>query len=160
MYIFGADPGATGGIVLLEDDGDILNWWPMVGDDPKKGSYIDAVEEASILKKTSKILWAVEVAQAMPGNGACSMFTYGMGYGKLLGALEISSIPVQPIRPAKWTKEMLHGLPANLEGKNRNIQAARNLAPDFISRITPRSKPHLGLVDAYLIAEYGRRNFT
>lgn len=153
MLIFGADPGKTGGIVAIEADGGwINNYWPM-------SQFCDAIEE-SILerKKQNKILWVVEKAQAMPKNGAVSMFTYGTGYGKLLGALEVTRSFYKLVSPRTWTKELFQGQIAVLEGKLRNIKACKLLAPEFCEAITKRTKPDMGLVDAYLIAEYGRRH--
>ena len=58
-----------------------------------------------------------------------------------------------PVRPQEWQRVMLAGQPAGSE----YLVAAR-LWPQAEWRVSERSrKPHGGLVDAALIAEYGRR---
>lgn len=150
MLIFGVDPGKTGAFIALDESGKIIKYWPA-------SQLLNAVTMATCFEER---LWVVEAAQAMPKNGAVSMFNYGTGYGRILGALEASGMPYQLVRSAKWTKDMLAGIESNVEGKERNIRAARNLQPDFIKDITKRTKPDMGLVDAYLIAEWGRRHYV
>lgn len=130
-----------------------MSYWPA-------SQLLEAANCSVRWLSNEQVLWVVEAAQAMPKNGAVSMFNYGCGYGRILGVLEALKIPYQLVRSSKWSKPMLAGIESNVEGKERNVRAARNLNPEFVQAITKRTKPDMGLIDAYLIAEWGRREFT
>lgn len=149
--IIGIDPGKTGGVVFLDLEGNV-----------KEVIFGTALQDLvpSIQIRTPSFAY-VEKAQAMPKNGAVSMFNYGQGFGEILGVLYALKVPFELVPPAKWSKVMLAGIPTSLEGKKRNALAATRLYPGFDLRASVRcKKPHEGLVDALLIAEYGRRTNT
>lgn len=102
----------------------------------------------------------IEKAQAMPGQGVSSMFNYGTGFGKLLGWMEALKLPHTLVTPREWTKEMHKGCTGE-NAKEKSLQAAKRLFPHMKLEATERSKkPHAGIVDALLIAEFGRRLMT
>lgn len=97
----------------------------------------------------------VEKAQAMPGNGSVSMFTYGTSFGRIIGWLETLGVPMTLVPPQTWQKMMHMGCTG--KPKDRSRQAVRRLFPR--ENLIPHGciKLHDGLADAMLIAEYGRR---
>lgn len=149
--ILGIDPGKNGAMVLLTEDA-------LVVDVLYGLEYIQA--SLHFLKEyQSQGLFAfVEKAQAMPKNGAVSMFNYGQGFGEILGMLYALSIPFWLVPPRQWTKEMFAGTGGNLKPKQRAALAAQRLFPKLDLRPSERcKKPHEGAVDGLLIAEFGRR---
>ena len=101
----------------------------------------------------------LEAASARPGQGVSTMFKFGRVYGLAEGGLAVLRIPYELVNPAKWTKTMLAGVEG--DGKARNTVAAKRLFPSLDLRANPKCKvPSAGIVDAILIAEYGRRQQT
>lgn len=150
-FFLGVDPGKTGGYVLLDQFGSHVSHAVM-------GTLWDFV---SFIQDTdmARLFVTVEKAQAMPKNGAVSMFNYGLEYGKLLGALGALQIVFQTVSPGIWTKTAHQGLSRKLDPKERSREAAERGWPGLDLRGTMKcKKPHEGLVDAILIAEYGRKS--
>lgn len=89
-----------------------------------------------------------------PGAQAlCSMWD---SYGAIRGILESRSIRHHRITPQQWQKRMMPGC-AKGDTKPAALAKAQSLWPHESWLVTPRStKPHEGLIDAALIAEYGR----
>ncbi len=155
--IVGIDTGKTGGIAQLMHNGEIV--WAT-----SMPSMQELVEELCILRDSSAcgLFVFLEKAQAFPGQGVVGMFNYGDHYGQLQGILIALRIPYELVPPQTWTKSMLSGTvaPRSAEkkikkDKSRNIEAARRLFPTLEE--LRKAKPHTGIVDALLIAEYGRR---
>jgi hypothetical protein len=65
--------------------------------------------------------------------------------------------PVEVPAPT-WQKVMLEGVLGD-DTKDRALVAARNLWPDANFTMERARKPHDGVVDALLLAEYGRRTW-
>lgn len=153
MLILGIDPGKSGGFVALDSTGHVVH----MKHDISSASCTKSVL-AHLQMENMRIFAYVEKAQAMPKNGAVSMFNYGQGFGEILGVLSALAIPFELVPPSAWTKAMLSGVPASATGKQRAALAASRLFPGVDLRASERCKvPHYGLVDSLLIAEYGRR---
>ncbi len=151
MIILGIDPGKSGGCVFLHQDGDLVEM--MVGTDPYELSY-----KIKALYKVHQIKAIIEKAQSFPGNGAHHMFNYGTGYGEILGVMAALEIPFTLVHPNLWSRTMLTGVQVAAKPKERNLIAFKRLYPKLDLRGSDRAKKqHEGLVDALLIAEYGRR---
>lgn len=151
-FIIGIDPGQKGAVVCIDSRG-VVRWAHVMPDNPAILShYLDYGKS-----KGSPLHVFVEKAQAMPGQGVSSMFNYGVGFGTILGLLVAKNIPHTLVQPRQWAKAMHVGTKAQ-EPKKRSLEACQRLAPSLNLLATPRSKvAHIGIVDAYLIAEYGRR---
>ncbi len=152
--VVGIDPGKQGAIALLSNDPNTCLYW-LLSDIEEEGPGAFA----AIIKDYNVQHAYIEKAQAMPNQGVVSMFTYGMGFGKLVGWCEMMALPYTLVPPKTWTKELHKGC-SGADAKAKSEQAARRLFPKELLRPTERSKKlHPGLVDAVLIAEYGRRVF-
>lgn len=95
----------------------------------------------------------MENVHAMPGQGVCSMFSFGRAAGAADGALAVSlrsEIEVEYVTPQKWQqwyrKEL--GIPKEEEFDARAI--ALKLLPDY-SELFRRKKDH-NTADAILLA--------
>jgi len=145
--ILGIDPGLKGGFALLGLDSPVL--YPM----PKT-----LMEVADWLERYNPSYVYLEKGQCFPKNGAAGMFNYGKHCGELVGLLTMAKIPFEEVTPAVWTRAMYGGV----RGGDPKVKA--KIA---VSRIFPHldlipegcRTPHKGLIDALLIAEYGRRDY-
>lgn len=110
-----------------------------------------------VLEATSAVLVVIEKAQARPGQGVSSMFNYGTGFGRLLGWCEAFLVPHMLVTPQQWAKAMHVGTGKG-DPKERSLEAALRLFPDVAMTVGKSKKPHKGIVDALLIAEWGWRH--
>lgn len=154
--ILGCDPGLQGGLAILSDDGVITEPMPTVK--AKKGELLNLAELTRWLKEQLPIDRAyLEMVSARPGQGVSSTFKFGRGYGAIEGILTALGIPYQLVTPQAWTKVMHQGIEA-ADPKAKSLIAVSRLFPGFDLRASDRSRvPHDGMVDALLIAEFGRR---
>lgn len=148
MIICGIDPGQTGGIAIVNDDAHDVSVAVMPDSVLSFIAFMRAVAPSHV--------W-IEKAQAMPKNGVVSMFRYGLHFGELIGAISALGYPHTQVRPWDWCRAMHIGASGG-SAKCRSLETARRLFPHVDLRGGPKAKkPHAGIVDALLIAEYGRR---
>lgn len=93
----------------------------------------------------------LEKAQAMPKNGAVSMFNYGTGFGTLIGVLTALQLSHTLVPPRAWTKIMHLGCTGD------NPKAKSKQAFERIFQPGLFTAKNEGIIDAALLAEYGRR---
>lgn len=104
-------------------------------------------------EKDLEVFCVVEHVNAMPGQGVTSCFSFGQNFGFILGLLTAFRIPYELVRPQKWKKEF-----SCTSDKNTSIEVAQRLFPGVDLRKTPKcTKPHDGVCEALLLAEYARR---
>jgi hypothetical protein len=93
-----------------------------------------------------------------PNNSRTPSTAYSVAssFHSLRGFFDTKFLPFERITPQSWQKAMLGKVPAG-KTKEYALNKARELWPDETFYATPRCKtPHQGIVDAALIAEYGR----
>lgn len=158
--ILGIDPGLNGGIAVMQENGELLHYSRMpikqervLSPKRKKRSrMIDVTGIAAILAQYEPTNIFIERAGARPGQGVVSMFTFGMGYGMILGlcmAME-GAICTDVVTPQRWQKQLMVGLDHIEDTKVRALAKFQQLYPEL-------DVTHDGIVDAVLIAEYGRQ---
>jgi crossover junction endodeoxyribonuclease RuvC len=146
MRVCGIDPGLEGAMAVVENGK--LVALELLTPTLNLGLLSDW------LRNNRVGLVGLEKAQAMPGQGVSSMFSYGVGFGFIQGILQEARFPHRQIPPAKWAKWAHQGCAAGLP-KARSLEAARRLFPEQTFLASERSKkPHVGLIDAALIAAY------
>lgn len=148
-YIIGIDPGKAGGIAILSLDGRELKYIPMA----EGFELADFLDEFKLMHEIVRVY--IEKSQSMTGNSAKSMFTYGVGFGKILGVLETLKISYDLIPPLKWQRKMIPGCKKGETKKTAYIKA-KQLYPHETFVLAGCRTFHDGIVDAVLIAEYGR----
>jgi crossover junction endodeoxyribonuclease RuvC len=160
--VCGIDPGLSGGLALVGKDGLIVE--PMPCYDAKKGKtskrYLDLPKLAEWFKAHQGEIRIVFIEQPgyRPGQAVQSGATVGRNFGVIEGMLAALEIPYQIVTPQSWMKQMHAGLPT-MDTKARSVIAASRLFPGVDFRASERSRnPHEGMVEACLIAEYGRRS--
>lgn len=165
LRIVGIDPGLDGGLALLTPDGLLLEVMPTLGSKRSKGGKtaargcqreVDAAKVAELLRAWNPTHAILEKVGARPGQGVRSMFTFGVGVGVVKGVLGTLGIALTEAAPQAWQKAVCKGLALG-DPKAAALLRARQLFPRHSFVASERSRePHKGLVDAVLLAEYGR----
>ena len=157
LLFCGVDPGLSGGIAFLADDGGPVPSLAEVFDMPTlkagKKTELDSRVIAAIFREHRPDHVTVESVHAMPGQGVSSMFSFGRGFGVILGVLAALDIPYTLVSPQKWQRSVLGRLP-RAEGKGKAIQWAALTFPDAVLK-TPRGRALDGRADALAIGYYG-----
>lgn len=147
VIFIGIDPGLAGGIGIIntEDNSAIAYKYT-----PDK-----LIEVLHTLVDKDNVHFTVEQVHAMPKQGVSSTFTFGTGYGMILGILRANGIIPQNAKPSVWKRKL--GVTAD---KQTSIHKAMKLFPNTSLLPTPRCRvPSDGLAEALLIAEYGRLTY-
>lgn len=153
--VLGIDPGLKGGLCVLSKEHGLLELKPM----PVIGRDINTAELREMIKRARFDFGAevavIEKVHSMPGQGLSSTFTFGKGYGILIGQVSMLGMDFELVSPQKW-QSIFHNKENSKTPKQRSLEAAEKLFPleDFLA--SDRSRvPHDGLVDAALIAQWG-----
>lgn len=167
----GIDVGKDGGIAVFVDD-ELIDYCVT----PNIGTEIDLKRVCEILNSYCPIEndyhIVIEDVHALFGSSAKSTFNFGWSLGVLEGVISALSIPYTKVAPKEWQKQIWQGVTTiykaskgeskrkSVDTKATSLLAAQRLFPSFDFRKSDRaSKPHDGIVDSVLLAEYCRRNF-
>lgn len=145
MVYIGIDPGISGGIAVVTEDGDAMHHhkMPETPDDVLACiGFLGGVDGASGRQNRAML----EKVSASPQMGVVSAFTFGKGYGALQMALAASKIAYDEVTPQKWQKAM-----QCLTRGDKNVSKRR------AQQLFPQVKVTHAIADALLIAEYCRR---
>ncbi len=148
--VMGIDPGKQGAVCVVNVNEGTVDLELLSNFDFKPTLFRDYVTQREV-----NFIY-LEKAQAMPKQGVSSMFTYGTGFGRLIGWIEMVEIPYMLVSPHIWTKEMHKGC-NGANSKERSQQAVRRLFPQENFFVGNSKKIREGFMDARLICEYGRR---
>jgi hypothetical protein len=180
-YIIGIDPGKTGAIISIEKDGTISskNVTPLVGTEIDWAAFADLLRPG--LTPANNVHVFVEHVHAMHNSSAKATFSFGGCFEGVKALCAAFRLPMTLVSPKDWQKEMHQGIPqqykpavrivtgkkAGQMGKPRkdpkkmSLMAVKRLFPNESLLRTERcSKEHDGIIDALLIAEYGRRRLN
>ncbi len=155
--IVGIDPGLTGGIVCLSPYRGIRLKYIMEKQEGFINLQMIIVTLGLLSTKNTKVY--LEKVHSMPKQGVASSFKFGRIYGAIEGLLIARGFEYELVTPQKWQKEV-HTVDKKEvpNPKERSLLAVQKLFPKEDLRASDRCKiQHKGLVDALLIAEYGRR---
>lgn len=152
LYV-GIDPGQAGGVSFIcTGGGEFYGAIPMPATRNQLHVVLrmwkDSYGGGQVARAT------IEAVHSMPKQGVASTFKFGKGYGEVLGICTALGFQIIEPTPQAWKKAMLAGTD---KSKDASIQAAENLFPQ-INLVPERCrKPHDGMAEALLLAEYGRR---
>lgn len=153
MNYLGCDPGLDGGLAAITPEGLVLRVMPAVAVGKRRQLDEQAIVQWLMQFSTATSRVFIEAVGARPKQGVVAMFSFGTGWGLVRGICAGLGLPYELVRPQEWQGLMLSGQPPGSE-----YLVASRLWPNAEWRASERSqKPHDGLVDAALIAEYGRR---
>ena len=148
--IIGIDPGISGAIVLIDDDGKFIDALPMPSIKTGKASRVNAAAIVAFLSAYKSLDHCyIEQVGAMPGNGGVSMFNFGHSAGVVEGLIAGMGIPYSRITPQAWKKAY------NLIGKDKD--AARSRAVELYPQVRLLDQKGKGqaIADAIFIARHG-----
>lgn len=165
----GIDIGLKGAICIMEDQGNnVINIdiHPM----PVLKGKMDYHKLHNIIEKFEGFNGHVvfEKLGVIYGTSKTTAFSMGYQAGSLEAMLIAEAVPYTMVPAKKWQEEMFQGVTELKKSgsKRRDTKAmaevaAKRLFPHLDLTMTERArKPHDGLVDALLMAEYSRRKFN
>lgn len=157
MIYLGCDPGKHGGLAAIDAETCTITSSVM----PLRGGEVDAHAIGAwvwglALKNDGHAVACVEKVHAMPKQGVSSTFTFGVGYGKILGVLGALGIRTELVTPQAWKSKVLAG---SLKDKDAAVAWCRRAYPAL--QLVPEGcrVPHDGIADAACIAEFARRTY-
>lgn len=150
MRSIGVDPGASGALVLLEDDYPI-EWMLMPTMKVGSATRVNGAQLANWFDGSEADHVFIEQVGAMPGQGVSSMFNFGHSCGTVMGVVAAMGIPHTLVTPQAWKKA------AGLIGTDKD--AARSRAIQLWPRWQELNKKGAGqaFADAALIARFGTK---
>lgn len=175
-YSVGIDPGKDGGIVILDSNNELVNYYTI----PKINKLIDTNKLTNIFNNIFSIydcFVCIEQVHSIYGVSASANFSFGYNCGIIEGMIASNKVSYNYIQPKIWQAEMLKGIPTMfITSANKSLKkqkkdtkkmaelAVKRLYPNTDFYITDKGNVsknmHDGLVDALLIAGYNlRKNF-
>ena len=144
--IVGIDPGISGAVAWVSDDGFLLSAMDMPTLEVNGKMKVNPHILASDLSFRKPKIVVIEDVGAMPGQGVTSMFNFGYSAGILAGVCAGLGIPTVFYRPAVWKRQA--GVPTD---KGAARLHAQRFWPG--SRAFDRVKDH-GRAEAALLARW------
>ena len=175
IYIGGADVGVNGALVIVNSTGNVVGKFPM----PRIGEKeYDLIEFKRLLMLFDIKHLVIEDVHAVFSAGSSSSFKFGAGKMMIMMGATCLGIPYTLVQSKEWQNEMWKGVTKVTKPTNRKLKsgkyaekvdtkatssiAAMRLYPNEDlrdpNRKTERARSlHDGIVDALLMAEFGRR---
>lgn len=161
--IIGIDPGCSGALVLLNDDGELVDHLLMptikVGTKSRvNGAAVAGWLQSWRVKDVTEAWHAyLEQVNAMPSGapgskrsmGTSSAFTFGHAAGLVEGVITGAGIPLTLVTPQTWKKK------AGLIGQDKDAARSRAIQLYPGCRLLDLKGKGQALADAILIARYG-----
>lgn len=155
MNFIGIDPGKSGGIAIIREDGSIAV------------APFSEWEYRSLLStldcRADNIVACIEQVHAFSGQGVTSCFTFGQNFGWIQGLLYAYSIEAQLVSPVKWKRHYNLIFNKHVDKKaikEASIEKARRLFPNVCMKRSVRCKKDSdGMAEALLIANYAKECF-
>ena len=164
----GIDIGKKGAITVLSSDGIETHAIPMVKDELSYSDLFDLlqhIQNVTLTKTGGNPHVVFEKLGVIFGSSKATAFSMGYQSGAVEMMMISLGIPYTKVPAKQWQKDMFQGVEIiKKTGKTSNdtkamaLIAARRLFPNqkltFGERAT---KPHDGIVDSLLMAEYAKR---
>lgn len=141
MLFLGIDPGASGAIAGIEDDGSIVHVVRLSDTEAEIAHRFGLM-----ISPYGKLFAVIERVHAMPKQGVVSSFKFGQSYGFLRGLLAASMVPFEEVTPSVWQGAM-----------GCRTKGDKNVTKQKAGQLFPAMKVAHWNADAFLIAEYCRR---
>lgn len=104
--ILGIDPGVSGAIAVLDDDGVLVavHDMPTTNDGAKNRRAVNAPLLVDIVKLSGADRAFFELVGVRPGEGAVGAFAFGRSRGVVEGVLAACDVSIEWLPPAKWKR--------------------------------------------------------
>lgn len=146
-----------GGFVWLDEAGKILHHFCMPLSKTNKPYEKPEVDGLAVLRMLEANSSGFKVFCERPtsyGMLPASAFHYGYNFAILSKAIEKVFSEVTYVDPHAWAKKLHIGLDKNLKAKAKSLMVFQKLYPGLQFGVNKAAAE--GLIDAALIAEYGR----
>lgn len=132
----GIDPGVSGAIGLVREDGG----FSFVVDMPTLPTttgrrQVDFATLAHIMREQAPAFVLVERVGPRPGEGAVGAFSFGHTFGGILAVLATLGLPHDVVQPQTWKRRA--GIPPGAD-KKASIATCKRLLPDagqYLARV-------------------------
>jgi crossover junction endodeoxyribonuclease RuvC len=141
MRYIGIDPGKSGTIAWIDADG-ACSFTKKLGDLTERdirNALTEITNACAVLEKVS----------SSPQMGVVSAFTFGKGYGTLLGILAGANIPYVEVSPQKWQAAL-----------GCRTKGDKNVSKRKAEQLFPATKITHANADALLLAKYCQQNHS
>ena len=155
VYVIGIDPGRRGGIVALDECGDIAWWRAMptirvsVGRSTAR-HVVDVTRLHDTLADSDTTAVVIEQQGPRPRDTPLGAFSTGRSYGALLAVCEMLELMAVVVPPATWKADM--GL--TRADKGASVAAAEARWPEVAAFRGARGGLRDGVAEAALIAAW------
>lgn len=156
--ILGIDPGLSGALAFYYPETgalDVIDMPTIKSGGAKGKNEVDRTALALLIDSSSASIahCFLEKVGVRPGEGAGGAFSFGTGYGMLLGILAANFVPLTLTTPAVWKKAM---------GCTGDKEQSRARASDILPRHASKwpLKKHDGRAEAAVLAVYGARQLA
>lgn len=149
MIVIGIDPGLTGAIAVVNTAMEACVYdMPTFQYSPKGfvKRAVDLQTVAFILRSCGAAPVFLEKVNAHPGQGVSSVFSFGMSYWGVAGAVAGLYYPLTLVAPQDWKAHFFLG---------KDKELARALAARLYPKVDLSKAKHHGRAEALLIAKYG-----
>ncbi|EEU9257627.1 crossover junction endodeoxyribonuclease RuvC [Escherichia coli] len=147
--VLGIDPGCSGSLVLITEQGGYIDHLAMPTIKVGTKSRVNGAAVSAWIRQYGISHAYLEQVGAMPGQGTASMFTFGHAAGVAEGILQGLNIPYTLVTPQAWKKS------AGLIGSDKDAARSRaiQLYPEL--RALDAKAKGQAIADALLIARHG-----
>lgn len=147
--VLGIDPGCSGALVLITEQGGYINHLAMPTIKVGTKSRVNGAAVAAWVRQYVITHAYLEQVGAMPGQGTASMFTFGHAAGVAEGILQGLNIPYTLVTPQAWKKS------AGLIGSDKDAARSRAIQLYPGLRALDAKAKGQAIADALLIARHG-----
>lgn len=153
MIYLGIDPGKKGGIAAVDDAGKLFF---VPRDTPLADGDYDLNEMLEMVRAWDlEYHVTIEQCQPFPKIGANANFQVGRGFGLWLGLLAACRVRHSVVHASTWHKELCKSIQVAKGVKKPSKVKARIAAERLWPGVFKATQD--GLIDAALLAEFGRR---
>lgn len=147
--VLGIDPGCSGALVLVTEQGGYIDHLAMPTIKVGTKSRVNGAAVSAWVRQYGITHAYLEQVGAMPGQGTASMFTFGHAAGVAEGILQGLNIPYTLVTPQAWKKS------SGLIGSDKDAARSRaiQLYPEL--RVLDAKAKGQAIADALLIARFG-----
>lgn len=147
--VLGIDPGCSGALVLITEQGGYIDHLAMPTIKVGTKSRVNGAAVAAWIRQYGISHAYLEQVGAMPGQGTASMFTFGHAAGVAEGILQGMNIPYTLVTPQAWKKS------AGLIGSDKDAARSRAIQLYPGLRALDAKAKGQAIADALLIARHG-----
>lgn len=147
--VLGIDPGCSGALVLITEQGGYIDHLAMPTIKVGTKSRVNGAAVSAWVRQYGITHAYIEQVGAMPGQGTASMFTFGHAAGVAEGILQGLNIPYTLVTPQAWKKS------AGLIGSDKDAARSRAIQLYPGLRALDAKAKGQAIADAMLIARHG-----